>query len=807
MDAPLSLQAATQYRAAGLCAIPIRVDGTKAPSIPEWTTFKNRLPTAEELTQWFPTEMGVAVICGKVSGNLETLDFEKPEVFEQWQELVNAVQPNLMSKLVVTMTPGKYGLPGRHVRYRVSGMEVPGNTKLAMSADGRDCLIETRGEGGYALAPGSAAQAHPTGKCYKNVQGMLSKIQVISAREREILIGCAESFNQQIETPTAYHPQTSNNGTGDRPGDIYNQKGDFSILLEHGWKLVSQNEAGRCMWRRPGKDGPGISATSGFCRNKAGIPLFFVFSTNAAPFESMRAYDPFGVYARLKHDGDLKAAGRALAPPPTGKVTISTPPAEVVAAEEAVTEDGEIILSDDLEREPFPIGVFPEKLQRTITELATVMACQPDIVGTMMLALSSLGIGNTRKISLKKTWKEPASLFVAIVANPGEGKTPIMKQLKPPVQQWQDTLAAAYESTAQDYEEALEIWENNKGKVTPNPKPVKPRYKHVFTTDATTEKIASMLADNPRGIGIDQDELAALVKGMNQYKANGQGRDRHFYLEGWAQNALKVDRVSTDVPKIVHDPFFCVFGGIQPQMLGVLKDEFGREDGFVHRFLFCCPPRRVLPPWNDDEVSDQALQAWSDCFAQLLTLSMTQGDNGRQRAWYCHLTPEAKVEWKKGYDGLLPRLNSLTACFGGAYHKIVAYAARLSLIMQMLYWACGEDQESQWIGKHAVWAGWKLAGYYANQMRIVYTQIHDRPEDMRAKEYLEWINGRGGKVTKREAMQYGPSWSRKSSLILKMFQDLQDRGMGTVHESKPQADGRKITWFETTKVNQEAGEP
>lgn len=817
MVSPLSLQAAIQYQSAGICPIPIRADGSKAPLI-KWKQFESRLPTSEEVQTFFGSnELGVALVCGKVSGNLETLDFETEDIFNDWRELVNKVQPNLINKLVITQTPGKYPTSsGRHVRYRVSDLTVPGNLKLAShlvldscecqacrgcretkKEDKVVCLIETRGEGGYALAPGSVSTAHPFNRIYKNLQGTVSQVKAISAREREILIGCAESFNQQMEEPAAYSP-TASGEVGDRPGDRYNQAGDFSILQKHGWKLVSQNEA-RCLWKRPGKDGVGISATTGYCRGKDGTPRLYVFSTNAQPFEANKYYSAFSVLSLLEFGGDFTKAALQLAGPQPARPTIKSPPAEVVAAEEAITDDGEVVTDKEgIEREPFPVGVFPEKLQQTMMELSNVIPCPVDTVGTVMLAYASLGIGNTRKISLKKSWEEPAALFVAVVAVPGEGKTPVMKNLKKPIQEWQRTLTDAYESAQTQHDEDMEQWEKNKESgAEAGPKPSKPKFKHVFTTDATTEKIASMLEGNPRGIGIDQDELAALVKGMNQYKANGQGRDRYFYLEGWSQQPLKVDRLGSEVPKQVYDPFFSVFGGTQPQMLGVLKDEFGREDGFVHRFLFCYPPRRVMKAWNDDEVSDEALANWTDCFNKLITLPMSLSEKGHPRAWFCRMTPEAKREWKKGYDALLPSLNSLTNSFGGAYHKLVAYAARLSLIMQMLYWATGEDNESQWVGGKAVWAGWKLATYYANQMRIVYTQIHDKPEDMRAKEYLEWVVGKGGKVTQREAMQFGPRWCRKRTSILKMFKDLEDRGNGKVFESEKQANGKTIIWFET----------
>lgn len=57
-------------------------------------------------------------------------------------------------------------------------------------------------------------------------------------------------------------------------------------------------------WRRPGK----VKGWSASLKDS----VFYVFSTNAAPFEPNRGYAPFGVYALLEHDSDFIAASGAL---------------------------------------------------------------------------------------------------------------------------------------------------------------------------------------------------------------------------------------------------------------------------------------------------------------------------------------------------------------------------------------------------------------------------------------------------------------------------------------------------------------
>jgi hypothetical protein len=98
-----------------------------------------------------------------------------------------------------------------------------------------------------------------------------------------------------------------------RPGDDFCQRATWEeILSPHGWTQEGSYDGVR-YWKRPGKTGPGLSATTGHCESEAGRELFFCFSTNAAPFEAGKSYNKFGAYAMLNHNGDFSAASAALA--------------------------------------------------------------------------------------------------------------------------------------------------------------------------------------------------------------------------------------------------------------------------------------------------------------------------------------------------------------------------------------------------------------------------------------------------------------------------------------------------------------
>jgi hypothetical protein len=162
---PSVLDTARGYVGGGLSVIPVRPDGTKAPAI-AWKEYQARLPTDEELIAWFSTSKnGIAVICGAVSGGLEVIDFDSPEAFGAWAAKLNEREPGLLGRFPVVLTPSG----GRHLYHRLRG-PVEGNRKLAVD-DGGKVLIETRGEGGYVLAPGSPLTCHPSGNAYRHLSG------------------------------------------------------------------------------------------------------------------------------------------------------------------------------------------------------------------------------------------------------------------------------------------------------------------------------------------------------------------------------------------------------------------------------------------------------------------------------------------------------------------------------------------------------------------------------------------------------------------------------------------------------------
>lgn len=292
---------ALKYAAAGISVLPADLKSKKPYNNMKWKIYQQVIMSVELINELFAMDdVQLSVICGKVSGHLEIIDIDNhfgdsDKMFAAYKELIDNTAVGLWEKLTIERTQRG----GYHLFYRCpEGIEK--NQKLAsrMKPDGKeaDVLIETRGEGGYALVSPSSG--------YELIQGMISKTQIITAEERTILLNCARSFNEVEEAAFNTNSQKTNED-GLKPGDDFNQRGDCLPYLEkHNYKIWGNGDKKFII--RPGKN-EGVSATYNFVKDK-----LYVFSTNCYPFESLRSYSKFAVVAMLEFNGDFQQCAKDL---------------------------------------------------------------------------------------------------------------------------------------------------------------------------------------------------------------------------------------------------------------------------------------------------------------------------------------------------------------------------------------------------------------------------------------------------------------------------------------------------------------
>lgn len=289
---------AKEYLKAQLSVIPTKED--KLPALPTWKPYQSQRIKEDEVEGLFTgaNVKGLAIICGAISGGLEVIDVDTKHdtTGSLWDELRGLIEdnlPELYSRLVIAQTRSG----GYHIYYRCSS--IAGNLKLSTKKN-REVLIETRGEGGYVIAP-------PTPK-YTYIQGDPGNIPTITTEDRDILFSISKSFNELEEIKPKVNTTTSTtyNSTGLSPFEDYNQRGDIVGLLESkGWRVVSQRGE-RINLLRPGSTD---SKTSG--NYHTGLKVLRVFSSSTE-FNPDKGYSPSQVFSLLECNRDNKLTYRRL---------------------------------------------------------------------------------------------------------------------------------------------------------------------------------------------------------------------------------------------------------------------------------------------------------------------------------------------------------------------------------------------------------------------------------------------------------------------------------------------------------------
>jgi hypothetical protein len=245
---------------------------------------------------------------------------------------------------------------------------------------------------------------------------------------------------------------------------------------------------------------------------------------------------------------------------------------------------------------PVPV-LTPDMLPKVIADFAfdtaERMGITPETVA--MAALAAAAGAMTAEIEIQPTedtgWTEPPLIWCKAVGDPGVIHTAVLNAVCKPLEEieheWRLEDAEkmkAYERDYARYKERLRRWDRGQtedGDTEPV-EPEKPRKRRLIATDYTMEKLAVILADNPRGILLKIDELAGFTGGFDAYRGGKIGKDRPNALKLWDGGFLPIDRMDRDL--LVPNWGAGVVGKVQENKLAAMAATL-TDDGLMQRFL------------------------------------------------------------------------------------------------------------------------------------------------------------------------------------------------------------------------------
>jgi len=593
-------------------------DNPKKPTVFSWAPYQKKTMNLTEAKMHFVDGVSIGVICGKVSGNLECLDFDQPDLYKPFMETLTSINQELAARLVKRQTPSG----GYHLIYR-SEAPISGSQKLAVTEDGKGTLIETRGNGSYFLTAPSPG--------YKVIERSLLDVPTLSANEVDLLHTIAKSFTEKVEPiRTPRDQQVSFDGT--RPGDDFNQRCDFRQLLEsNGWTTTERTGPGGEHWTRPGKT-HGTSATL-----KDGC--LYVFSSNAVLPPGPN--DSFSVYTHLNHGGDYTAAARDLGKQGYGKKDFAVFAVPKGGTSEKKTESvNPIPLPEGLPKvEAFDYRLLPERLAPWVQDISERVQCPPDYVAvTVMVALGSI-IG--RKVGIRPQaqtdWTVTPNQWALLIGRPGVLKSPAMEAALAPVKWLAAKAQERYEGDLVIYAEQEAI---NKLRVQAKEKktrellakdpnadvatqlaskqPEAPVLRRYYANDTSAASLGELHRENQNGLLVYRDELVSLLRTLDR-EDNSEARG--FYLTGWnGDSPYTFDRITRGMN--LHIPAVCIsmLGSTQPgRISNFIKAAVNGgtgDDGLLQRFGITIWPDtgnawKDVDRWPNNEAKQQAFKAFN----------------------------------------------------------------------------------------------------------------------------------------------------------------------------------------------------
>jgi hypothetical protein len=367
----------------------------------------------------------------------------------------------------------------------------------------------------------------------------------------------------------------------------------------------------------------------------------------------------------------------------------------------------------------FPIEIFPIEIQKIIKETNETLNYPIDFIGSSILFATSLAIGNSLKVRIKNGWVENTVLYLCLVGNKGINKShPISWALKP--------LEEVDKLNYEIFLEKIKEYEANQ-KLTKKEREeqgieelVKPFWEQCLVSDFTPEALISLLKQNKRGIGVYSDELSGWIANFNRYN---KGSEEQMWLSSWNGKPIRINRKSSE-PIFIPYPFISVIGTIQPSVLKIFGEKNRAENGFLDRLIFTYVEDLNKPYWSEEELNPEIPKSWDDILTKISNLPIHIDESGNPISEILEFSIEAKkriYEWQRKITDFSNE--SKNDDIMGINAKIEMYAIRFSLILQMQFFACGEEKDS--ISLKAVNGAIALVEYFTKSALRVRERINN----------------------------------------------------------------------------------
>lgn len=403
---------------------------------------------------------------------------------------------------------------------------------------------------------------------------------------------------------------------------------------------------------------------------------------------------------------------------------------------------------------------IPDDLATPLTVWCEWLSIRPAVALTALLAgTSSLHkVGTELVLHRNQNFNVPPTLYGGLVSPSGQRKSPIFRNIiRQPLGQLRKEKVDAYNAAMEDYEAAMQAWEQSEDKGEKPQKPKEPTL--YYFSNATGEAIPIQASKRPdKTLLALIDELSGLLKSENSYR-NGRGSDKQdllTYFDGTGQTVLRAGGVRVDLEKI----YLSMFGTIQPDVLRSHMTDCSDPDGQWSRFLFVNQPLAAATLEDDDGMAVQISDRIADFYRRIDSLPEME----------YHLSREAFKRYQPVYNQLERlRVTHPKSGMAAVYSKMEGYVGRLALNLHVLWElaagkACPDEEIPLYIMEMAI----ALTKFYIGQVKFIHADADDESLPRHITRMMELskrleTNGFDGWIKAKQIQDLFPKKKRPSA--------------------------------------------
>ena len=403
----------------------------------------------------------------------------------------------------------------------------------------------------------------------------------------------------------------------------------------------------------------------------------------------------------------------------------------------------------------FPLVAFPEKLREYIRAARDTLNFPEPYTASVMLLAVAVAIGNTRVLKVKEGWQVKPILFLALVGEAGANKSHPLSFVLKPLEHINNAHIDAYNRALADYRQTKDA----------NPSD-KPHPQQVLVSDITTESLVQIHCSNPLRLCLRCDELAGWISNFNRYRKGG---DEQLWLSIYSGQPLCVNRKTMDDILSVPEPFICVVGSIQPDILTSTFSGERQSSGFLPRILQARQDGSTKLLWNDKGFPAKLEHYW-DTFLRGIMDNCDKEFSVFDTASDYTFTEEAYFfirDWQNQWEEALEQEGRPSQV--ESFRKIQDYALKFCLILHTMKEAAGDIKPSTQITFDTTAMATLLAEYFFFTALQSLDAIEEQNPQRYPRNQADFIIALPDKFTTMEAVKKGAEFGLSERTVKRLL--------------------------------------